>query len=135
MLSHNNVGTGVGYSAGWLVSPVVGYKGRVVLMPVNPDGAPQTAGRDAAASAAQLSRNLAERGLQRLFRPRNQDRFRGNDVLRQEDFATVVHHRLSLDFIIENSRGGVSVAKTMPGAGLLVCAGGACRKTKLESRV
>ena len=55
--------------------------------------------------------------------------------LRQEDFATVVRSTplVSLDFIVENSRGEFLLGKrtNRPGAGLLVCAGeGACRKTK-----
>ncbi len=47
--------------------------------------------------------------------------------LRQEDFATVVRSTplVSLDFIIENSRGEFLLGKKNqpPGAGLLVCAG------------
>lgn len=46
--------------------------------------------------------------------------------LRQEDFATVVRSTplVSLDFIVENSRGEFRWQKNQPpGAGLLVCAG------------
>ncbi len=47
--------------------------------------------------------------------------------LRQEDFATVVRSTplVSLDFIVENSRGEFLLGKKNqpPGAGLLVCAG------------
>ncbi|VFT03276.1 GDP-mannose mannosyl hydrolase [Escherichia coli] len=47
--------------------------------------------------------------------------------LRQEDFATVVRSTplVSLDFIVENSRGEFSAwqKNQPPGAGLLVCAG------------
>ena len=46
--------------------------------------------------------------------------------LRQEDFATVVRSTplVSLDFIVENSRGEFLLGKNQPpGAGLLVCAG------------
>lgn len=64
----------------------------------------------------------------------NQDRFRGNDVLRQEDFATVVRSTplVSLDFIVENSRGEFLLGKE-PTARRRVtglCREGACRKTK-----
>lgn len=64
----------------------------------------------------------------------NRDRFRGNDVLRQEDFATVVRYTplVSLDFIAENSRGEFLLGKE-PTARRRVtglCREGACRKTK-----
>lgn len=65
--------------------------------------------------------------------------FGGNDVLRQEDFATVVRSTplVSLDFIAENSRGEFLLGKE-PTARRRVtglCREGACRKTNAGSRI
>lgn len=54
--------------------------------------------------------------------------------LRQEDFATVVRSTplVSLDFIVENSRGEFLLGKrtNRPAQGYWLCREGACRKTK-----
>ncbi len=139
MLSHINVGTGVDCTIRELaqtIAKVVGYRAGWCSTPRS-----RTARRvncstsRACISLAGITKFHWRQGLPVLtsgsLRISN-----GSGVtmfLRQEDFAAVVRTTplISLDFIVENGRGNFTGPASQPsGAGLLVCAGGGCAKTK-----
>ncbi len=140
MLSHINVGTGGDCTIRELaqtIAKVVGYKGRVVFDASKPDGTPRKLLDVTCLHQLGWYHQISlEVGLASTYQwfLENQDRFRGNDVLRQEDFATVVRSTplAPLDFIVENSRGEFLLGKrtNRPAQGYRFVPEGACRKTK-----
>ena len=120
------------------IAKVVGYKGRVVFDASKPDGTPRKLLDVTRLHQLGWYHEISlEAGLASTYQwfLENQDRFRGVMMfLRQEDFATVVRSTplVSLDFIVENSRGEFLLGKR-PTARRRVtglCREGACRKTK-----